>query len=77
MAFKCYCHKCETPLYFEEDVPMPQICKSCLTGQVECDYPNCACPRYGRCPKLSALPPSVRADVDIVDASQSFQNPIK
>lgn len=53
MAFKCYCPKCDTPLYFEEAVPMPQICFSCLSGQVECDYPRCLCPRFGRCPKLS------------------------
>jgi hypothetical protein len=30
MAFKCYCLKCETPLYFEEAVPMPQVCFGCL-----------------------------------------------
>ena len=40
MAFKRYCDKCGDPLYFEADVPMPQVCKSCLTGQIECDYPN-------------------------------------
>lgn len=58
MDFKCCCAKCGTPLYFEESVPMPQVCFSCLTGQIECDYPRCTCPRFGRCPKLSALPPA-------------------
>lgn len=27
---KCYCVKCETPLYFEVDVPVPQVCRDCL-----------------------------------------------
>lgn len=30
MAFKCYCAECAMPLYFENDVPIPQICADCL-----------------------------------------------
>jgi hypothetical protein len=35
MAFKCYCDRCHAPLYFESDVPIPQICAECRDGR-EC-----------------------------------------
>lgn len=40
------------------------------------EVPGKAFPKRGLA-AAAALSPSVRADVDIVDASQSFQNPIK
>lgn len=33
MAFKCYCARCEVPLYFEESMPLPQICADCLNRE--------------------------------------------
>ena len=30
MAFEYYCNKCKSPLYFEDTVPLPQICNKCL-----------------------------------------------
>lgn len=33
MGLDCYCWRCDAPLYFEDTVPPPQICRECLDNQ--------------------------------------------